>query len=529
MLKATPAVIYVRKSSVEEEGRSLRQQTEALEARAHREGWEVIATFEEVQSAYAERERPKFSKAMETAEEVGGVLLVWALDRFSRKGAEDVIRLFPRGGKAAPFRLVGEDGTDTADATRRVDTILRAEMALQESDRIGRRIRRARADARGKGLWASGKAPYGFRVEGLGDERRLAVVPEHAEVVRRMGREVAAGTAYREVARALNADGIAPPNTKRKEGRTPAWHPTSVRAILTNPATAGYLPRGTRAADSVENRVRSYVTDDDGQPVAASWGPLIEPREWAEIVGVIVAASRKGRAKGTASDRKPQPPTLLGHVLKCKPCGRSMTARRYKDGERIQYVCGNPNPVKTVKHVSAEAERTDEWVASAVLRRLALLADADASDPVVTAVAREWVHLTGADVKTPERSTVVDRVADLEAARERTARMIRDGLVPEALGATMLAETAASLTAAREALDALPSSDPASEVLGWLADLGQSTDDGNPFEIWDALSPEVRRSVIAATVERIDLGPGKVGGRYSVEEWADRFAFVWRS
>jgi site-specific DNA recombinase len=255
----TTAILYVRKSTTEEEGRSLRQQEDALHQYAASHGWDVLGVLQEVESAYAERVRPKFSEAMKRAEETGSVLLVWALDRFSRKGAEDVLRFFPRGDAPAPFRLVTLDGIDTSDPDARLMTVLRAEMALQESDRLSKRIRRSRADARSQGLWASGNAPYGYAVKGLGDQRRLAVSPAEQAVVQRMATEVLEGTALRQIARGLNADGVPSPQGKD-------WHPTTVRAILSNPATAGYLPRGTNASESIEKRVRAYITNEHGAP-----------------------------------------------------------------------------------------------------------------------------------------------------------------------------------------------------------------------------------------------------------------------
>jgi len=536
MSEASPAVIYVRKSTEEEEGRSLRQQREALEEHAARKGWEVVRTIEEVQSAYAERERPGFRQAMTEAESLGGVLLVWALDRFTRKGAEDVLRLFPRGGQAAPFRLVTLDGIDTAESDMRTIVVLRAEMARDESERLGRRIRRARQDARDAGLWASGNAPYGYVIEGSGDSRRLRRDPDTAVVVERMAAEVLAGGSFRSVARSLNADGIAPPNTNRPKapkGKVPTWHPTTVRAILSNPATAGYFPRGTRAADSLESRVRAYLKDEAGSPRIAEWEPVLDRETWSQVVARLVADKRaSGSAKGRRSDG---PQTLLGSFLRCSACGRGMAARRWSKGPnagRFQYVCNSPDPVPGLRHVSAEGARADDFVTRAVLRRLAFLSSEDPADPVVRSVVAEWARLTGADMKVPERAFVTARVEETRAALDRTARMMAEGLLPEETAAGMLRDYRADLDAAERALAALPSEDPAADFLVWLGDLGQDTEDGDPLgqgSAWHVLDADAQRAVIGAALERIDLGPGKTGGRYTPEEWAARFALTWRA
>jgi site-specific DNA recombinase len=516
----TAAVLYVRKSTEEEEGRSLRQQEEALRARAAHEGWEVLAVIQEVQSAYGERERPKFSEAMRRSEESGAVLLCWALDRFSRRGAGDVLRLFPRADERAPFRLVTLDGIDTARAESRFETVLRAEMAYSESERLSKRIRRARADARSLGLWASGKAPYGYRITGSGDTRTLTVSPAEAAVVRRMADAVMAGKTLRGIARDLNTDGIASP-----QGKT--WHPTTVRAVLSNPATAGYLPRGTRASDSIEQRVRSFIKDEVGEPVVATWTPLLSPEVWARIVGKLIAVKQTSRSgpKTTA------PAPLLRGVLKCGTCGRSMAVARHS--ERSSYRCASPNPTK-LRHVTTSAPLADDWVTRAVLKRLAVLADASPDDPTVAAVVAEWARRTEGEIIRPERATVAETVAELQASLDRTARMVATGTLPEEMGHRLLSEYSGKLAEATAALEALPE-ETGPSALGWLADLVAVSDEPEADPIgegsaWAALDLDARRAIIAAVVERVTLQPSPRPNvrNLTPEELASRFAMAWR-
>ena len=93
---------------------------------------------------------------------------------------------------------------------------------------------------------------YGYRWEG--DE--LAIVPEEADVVRRIYRDFLAGKARKQIVRELNADGI----PAKTGGR---WTPTSVHNILDNVTYTGCLLLQKR-----------FVTDPISKHVVKNRGEL---------------------------------------------------------------------------------------------------------------------------------------------------------------------------------------------------------------------------------------------------------------
>lgn len=87
----TKAAIWARVSTREQENEN---QLHVLRTFAHNRGMEVVHEFVLEESAWNGAHRAKLKEAQQ-AGRLGeyGVLLVWALDRLSREGAEDMLRV----------------------------------------------------------------------------------------------------------------------------------------------------------------------------------------------------------------------------------------------------------------------------------------------------------------------------------------------------------------------------------------------------------------------------------------------------
>lgn len=83
---------------------------------------------------------------------------MWALDRADRRGAVEIGKLLDahNGGSR---RILGVDGTDTSDSRRRMEILIRAEIAREEAEWIGDRVARAKRFARDDGRRLGGPAP----------------------------------------------------------------------------------------------------------------------------------------------------------------------------------------------------------------------------------------------------------------------------------------------------------------------------------------------------------------------------------
>jgi DNA invertase Pin-like site-specific DNA recombinase len=490
--RSAPAgsLIYVRKSTVEAERRSLEEQEADARALASRLGLPVQVVLREEASAYAERERPRFTEALRLAEERGLVILAWSIDRFSRKGAEAVIPLLPRKGAAA-VRLVTCDGDDTADPEKRLLIILKAEMALQESERIGRRVTRARAAARAAGAWAGGNATFGYRIVGSGRSRRLEVDPEAAAVIHQMAEAVLAGTPVRTVAARLNAAGVRAPRAASGN-----WSHVSVKRALMTPALAGWLPHNG-----------DVVRDAEGAPVVAHEA-ILSPDTWERLQARLRAlGGRRDDGSRTSGGRPPS--TLLAGLLVC-PCGYRMGA----DRSTGHYRCGGPRGDGRV-HTTAKLQAVEDAVSLMVLRRLAALAADDPDAPEVVAVAEAWAGLTGQAGDASERRVRADAVEAAQERLRRTARMVAEGILDHEDAAPMLADYRTALRAAEARAAELG---PSTADVSFLMDLAQSAanPEGSPIgpgSAWAALDLSTQRAVLQAVLLGVDVAPADQGAR----------------
>lgn len=98
-------------------------------------------------------------------------------------------------------------------------------MSRGERQRVQERVRLGMAaQVETQGRYQGGRPPYGYTVAGYADHpnprkaaegyrlKRLEVVPEHAEVVRRIFTEFLAGRSFRQIVTDLNSDGILCPS-----------------------------------------------------------------------------------------------------------------------------------------------------------------------------------------------------------------------------------------------------------------------------------------------------------------------------
>ena len=170
---------------------------------------------------------------------------------------------------------------------------------------------------------------YGYDVvPTTGAGGRRAINEDEAAVVRRIFAEVAAGRPYREVARALNADGIPSPKGSRWHASTLVGDRARGRGILRNPIYRGRLEFGREK--SVRNpvtgrRERHRQPESEWKIVDVPDLAIVPPEQWF-AVKAIIDAKRPGR---TASKRPRRPKKTVRYITSgriwCADCGARVT------------------------------------------------------------------------------------------------------------------------------------------------------------------------------------------------------------
>ncbi|WP_158575940.1 recombinase family protein [Streptomyces corynorhini] len=488
------ADLLLRKSKVVREGEralSIRAQEERGRAWAEENGYRVRKIWKENLSAWSDVKRPKYDAAMDAVLN-GEVPALWcyALDRFSRKGAEAVVPIL---GKA---RVIFDyERLDSMDERDRRWIIDRSENAREYSQRLSHNVCSTKNRQRNEGRWLA-RAPFGLTVDP--DTRRLS--PNHTpyiclakeqrevtpwEIVLRIFNDVAEGMSGRAVARAFNAEGIVSSTGK-------AWTGASVRDILMHPAYEGWMTLTHGGKTPVHHiapngeRVRCVEPDIL---------PRMVPAELAARARRVIA----GHQKVSSTTPRPGRAThALTGLLRCAGCGHSMQL----SGD--SYECGYNSgggacPAPTyVTRTALEKYVVAEWAAR--------LGETGDEDDLMIAVAERWQALT----RPEETQEIKDARAELKAAQAKLDKFMADDAADFYTGRSARYRIPHK-TAAEKRLDTAEARIRA--LAGDTRIDVQFIIDGNALDVWQNADPAMRHDLLAVAIEHITVSKSTKRGR----------------
>ncbi len=505
----TTADLYLR-LSLDRDGKTAIERQEAdCRAWAARNGLTVRKVHvDKGRSGYKSVARKGFDAAL-TAVTAGvvGVLIVWKLDRLSRKGIGEVGAALDSISRAGGRLVSVMDGLDTANDSARVTIALLAELARTESRNIGTRVSSAKRYLRSKGQWIGGQPPYGLAVDP--DTKRLTADRHTAVYARLIADEVLSGTSLANTARLLNSHEIESP-------RGGQWNSASIMQLVRSPAFAGLMPQTefTETADGVRkysSKVRPYRDPKTLETISIGDG-IISVGERERIIRQL--ESRTIMREGQRMP-KPEGSALLTGLVFCNVpgCGRRM----HRVGGSYQCMArraGNQCP-----GASAMAERVDDYVTGLFLTRLPAL---EPGDDLLPAVGERWGQRQDPETSA-RREAIAAEIADEEARLTdlEDARYVRgefsgkDAVARYDRLAGRLRERTEGL---RADLAKLPA--PALDITPLL-------DSETLREMWQASSPEDRRALLRLAIDRVEVTKAARRGERFVPE--DRVSVVWAS
>lgn len=225
----TPA-FYLRVSTTEqaEEGYGLAAQRAKCNAMLTLKGWPEAVEFadEGISGTKDESGRPGLAGLLEAIKTGAvNVVIVAALDRLGRSTAL-VLRMVERLEIGGADLVSCKESLDTSTASGRFVLRMFASLAELERDNIVERTTAGR-DERGKiDGEKGGRVPFGYRrVPGNG----ITTHPDESATVRAIFAQHATKASLREIAGALNAQGIT-------SSRGTPWYASTVREVLGNEA-----------------------------------------------------------------------------------------------------------------------------------------------------------------------------------------------------------------------------------------------------------------------------------------------------
>lgn len=309
-------------------------------------------------SKYSTKPRPGFLDLLDAIRD-GRVelILVTEVSRLFRNLA-DAIELLALAKSTLPIRWVETTGGARFDLTTNQgehDLLEAVIEASRESGKTSDRVRRNKRARAREGMWPGGSRPYGYRripefneSGEITNRGKLVLVPDEAEVIRKLTRGVLAGESMRALAAELNARGV-PTATGKSKG----WSASAIRRTLASPRIVG---------------VRTH----HGTEYPGTWPAIISPEEH-ERLRLVLAERRLDGAAGARARSY-----LLTGFVHCgvEGCGVSLLAGRLRAGGeergKRRYLCrriGEEGQVRGCGKLVRLADPVELAVSEAVLAR----------------------------------------------------------------------------------------------------------------------------------------------------------------
>ena len=354
------AVIYARYSTDLQNERSVADQVALCRGYARKERFSILSVYEDrAISGASIAGRPGLLTLLAQAN-LGAfdVLIVEALDRLSR----DIADL---GQIHKTFTFLGIEIIGVNDGGRPADTVLiglRGLVAQLFREDGAKKVRRGMLGLVSAGKHAGGRA-YGYRpcVSRRGEPE---IIEDEAAIVRRIFADYLSGQTPRQIAHALNEEGVPPPRGKGWNASTINGSSARGNGIIQNELYAGRL---------VWNKVRMVKNPANGRRVSRP-----NPRDaWIRAERpdlAIIPADTFELANALKHDRSVKQPEqtrrnirLLSGLLRCSCCGGGFSTAGVDKSGRVRIRCS-----RHVESGTCPDPRTYylAWVESTVLSAL---------------------------------------------------------------------------------------------------------------------------------------------------------------
>jgi DNA invertase Pin-like site-specific DNA recombinase len=332
------AAIYARYSSDLQSDKSIEDQVALCRAYGQRNGYRVVATFEDrAVSGASIHGRPGIQALMQTAtDQKFDAVIAESLSRIGRD-QEDRHRIH----KQLAFRDIDLITPSDGIVTPMINGI-RGIIDQQFLDDQKRATRRGMEGVVRGGKSAGGRC-YGYRPaprleNGEIVRGDLEIVAAEADVIRRIFREYVDGRTPRQIAHGLNRDHIAPPRGRQ-------WNAST----LNGSAQCGTgIPRNSLYAGRREwNRTHKIKNPDTGKrvqrvnPASEHVSHQVPHLAIVPVKLFEAAQSRKAALTKVAPHKQRAPKRMLSGLLRCGCCGGGMSIRSKDKSGRYRVGCSN--------------------------------------------------------------------------------------------------------------------------------------------------------------------------------------------
>jgi site-specific DNA recombinase len=342
-----------RLSNDTDESTSLKRQEQQIAAQAIAKDLDLIDTPEDTDTsgAISPFERKELGPWLTDPELIAqwDVLIVAKLDRLSRSIIDfgTLLKWCQEHGKTI---ISVAESLDFGTAAGRMFANLLIMFAQFERERMSERRSEAAAKLRRLAHWNGGTVSFGYMPVCICHAQQqckkasgweLMPDPVIMPIVQHMAEMAIGGSGSGAIARWLNKEGVPTP-----QGGT-TWRPTSVLAVLRNPALRGYVTQTKPNGTGKRYNEPKIIRNDDGTPVRRT--PIVDDDTWFRLQAALDGMRRRQGYK--RSDGHP----LLG-VAFCDSldeaengCGAPLWALRQTNKQRKNggvwnyYACSRRN------------------------------------------------------------------------------------------------------------------------------------------------------------------------------------------
>ncbi|WP_251440088.1 recombinase family protein [Microbacterium sp. USTB-Y] len=506
------AVLYIRLSKESAASTSIAGQNDDLRVIAERNGWDVVAVFEDSGKSGG-KERANANAAYELWRDgEADILAVYAYDRWSRMGIKtlaaliEVVDARAKHDRPATFIAVRE-GIESTQPDWQLRAAFAADMAKRERDLVAARQVAARDRMRRQGRNAGhGVPPFGYRTgphPTLPVGRGLHVREAERAVVLEVANRIRQGESFVRIAENLTARRV--PTARSAARIAELAHSAHERGESVDPQLLKADPDALDHGRWTPSRIRTTWSSDhllgrlshNGEPVYDAEGQPLTPFEAILTLDEIQAIrERCARTPQGRPSRRPGA-ALLSRIAFCSGCGKPLYRRMSgANGGYPNYSCSSSAyGVECPHRVSISGRKLEAELTRRFLQVAGSWPELRQSEIVVGAHLR--AELAEVDARLKELG---DRLvlADDDSEDERIQAL----MAPLKVRRRMLRETTPSRT---ETLT------PTGRT---MADVWEGTDDA-----------EARRMLIVRALDHIEILPSRDENGALIRE---RFVFYWK-
>ena len=327
------AAAYIRVSTEDQTEYSPEAQRKAIATWCRQHGYtleEQYIFIDEGKSGRRAEKRPAFMKMIAQAKMAPSpfdTILVHRFDRFARS-REDSVVYKSLLQKECGVRVISTTESIENDKMSLIMESMLEAMAEYYSVNLSEEVKKGMTEKASRGEPLS-IAPFGYRIQ----DKKLIIIPEEADIVKKIFTDFIDGQPYLQIAKALNARGIQSHRGNKFENR-------SIEYILHNPVYCGYI-----RWNPLEHTKRNY---DSPHLITAkgSHPPIISETMFHQAQQC--AAERKALYGSNYKPRQKRSHWLVG-LVRCPTCDGAVINNNgyFKCSHYLRGKCSTSNSIRS--------------------------------------------------------------------------------------------------------------------------------------------------------------------------------------